>query len=76
MSFPRDSAVKINLFYCTSPRSISESQHFYVRQRQEGLQILGGVGYFPSVLKKRGNNQRINTQNSVSVNAEPSIEIC
>lgn len=42
-------------------------------QRQEGLQILGGVEYFTSVLKKTRDNQRTNTQNSVSVNlnAEP-----
>lgn len=52
MSFPRDSEVKINLLHCTSPRSESESQHFYVTQRQEELQTLRGVGYFTSVLKK------------------------
>lgn len=40
-SFPRDSAVKINLFHCTSPRSESETQQFYVTQRQEELQTLG-----------------------------------
>lgn len=51
-SFPRDSEVKINLLHCTSPKSEPESQHFYVTQRQEELQTLGGVGYFTSVLRK------------------------
>lgn len=68
INFPRDSAVQINLLYCISPRSGSESQHFYGTQtgRITDSRMSWDISQVFSKKKKKGNNQIINTQNSVS----------